>query len=229
MELTATDTGGNTVVLLDGGTVGNTIGFNGSSLAAGGAPLALASGSVQGAIDARDGGIQTLRNSLNALAYQVVTSVNAAYNPTGTTGNFFAPGGTTASTIALDPTLTSRTLKAGSSGNAGDNTTALAVASIANQAFSTSKGDAVDGTVTQFYANTVSAFGQTISNLNTKLENQTAVQNLVTSQQQSVSGVNLDEETTNLMMFQKAYQASSHFITIVDSLLTTLVQLGAGT
>jgi flagellar hook-associated protein 1 FlgK len=229
MELTASDTGGNTVALLDGGTVSNTVAFNGSSLSAGGAALALTSGSVQGNINARDGGIQTLRNSLNALAYQVVTSVNAAYNPTGTTGNFFAAGGTTAATIALDPALTSRTLKAGSSGNAGDNTTALAVASIANQTFSTSKGDAVDGTVTQFYANTVSAFGQTISNLNTKLENQTAVQTLVTSQQQSVSGVNLDEETTNLMMFQKAYQASSHFITIVDSLLSTLVQLGAGT
>jgi flagellar hook-associated protein 1 FlgK len=229
MELTATDTAGNTVELVDGGTVNNTVGFNGSSLSAGGAALALTSGSVQGDINARDGGIQTLRNNLNALAYQVVTSVNAAYNPTGTAGNFFAAGGTTAATIALDPAITPGTLKAGSSGNAGDNTIALAVANVANQTFSTSKGDAVDGTLTQFYANTVSAFGQTIANVNNQLDNQTAVQTLVTSQQQSVSGVNLDEETTNLMMFQKAYQASSHFITIVDGLLDTLTQLGAGT
>jgi flagellar hook-associated protein 1 FlgK len=229
MQLTTTDTNGNAVVLVDGGTVNNTVAFNGSSLTAGGATLALSSGSVQGAINARDGGIQTLRNNLDALASQVVTSVNAAYNPTGTTGNLFAASGTTAATIALDPSLTSSNLKAGSSANAGDNTIALAVASLANQTFSTNNGDAIDGTMTQFYANTVTAFGQTISDVNNQLANQTAVQALVTSQQQSVSGVNLDEETTNLMMYQKAYQASSHFLTIIDGLLDTLTQLGAGT
>jgi flagellar hook-associated protein 1 FlgK len=229
MELSTTDANGSPVTLVDGGTVSNTVGFNGTSLTAGGATLALTSGSVQGAINARDGGIQALRDGLNALASQVVTSVNAAYNPTGATGNFFAAGGTTAATIALDPSITSATLTAGTSGNAGDNTTALAVASLANQTFSTGNGDAIDGTMTQFYANTVSAFGRTLSNLNNQVENQTAVRTLVTSQQQSVSGVNLDEETTNLMMYQKAYQASSHFLTIVDGLLDTLVQLGAGT
>ncbi len=227
LELSTTDANGSPVVLVDGGTVNNTVAFNGTSLTtAGGDTLALTSGSVQGAIDARDGGIQTLRDSLNALASQVVTSVNGAYNPTGTTDNFFAAGGTTAATIALDPTLNSSSLIAGSSGNAGDNTIALAVANLANQTFSTGSGDAIDGTMTQFYANTISAFGQTIANVNNQVENQTAVQTLVTSQQQSVSGVNLDEETTNLMMYQKAYQASSQFINIVDGLLDNLIQMG---
>jgi flagellar hook-associated protein 1 FlgK len=230
MTLSTTDASGNPVALVDGGTVSNTVAFSGTSLTAGGTTLALTSGSVQGDINARDGGIQTLRNNLNALAKQVVTSVNAAYNPTSAAGgNFFAASGVTAGTIALDPSLTSSTVKAGASGNAGDNTTALAVANLANQSFSTSSGDAIDGTMTQFYAKTVSAFGQTISNVNSQLENQTAVQALVKSQQQSVSGVNIDEETTNLMMYQKAFQASSNFITIIDGLLATLVQLGAGT
>jgi flagellar hook-associated protein 1 FlgK len=228
LQISTTDANGNSVALVDGGTVSNTVAFNGTSLTAGGATLALTSGFVQGAINARDGGIQTLRNNLNALAKQVVTSVNAAYNPTGTTGNFFAAGGTTAATIALDPTLTSSTLKAGASGNAGDNTIALAVAALSNKAFSTGNGDSIDGTMTQFYANTVSAFGQTISDLNNQVENQTAVQTLVTSQQQSVSGVNIDEETTNLMMYQKAFQASSQFINVIDGLLSNLVQLGSG-
>jgi flagellar hook-associated protein 1 FlgK len=81
--------------------------------------------------------------------------------------------------------------------------------------------------MTQFYANTVSAFGQTLSDLNNQVQNQTAVQTLVTSQRQSVSGVNLDEETTNLMMYQKAFQASSQFISVIDGLLSNLVQLGS--
>jgi flagellar hook-associated protein 1 FlgK len=227
LQISATDANGNAVPLVDGGTVSNTVAFNGTALTAGGTALSLTGGSVQGAINARDGGIQTLRNGLDALAKQVVTSVNAAYNPTGTTGNFFAAAGTTAATIALDPSLTSSTLTAGPSGNAGDNTTAVAVANLANQSFSTSSGDFIDGTMTQSYANTVSAFGQTISDLNNQVENQTAVQTLVTSQQQSVSGVNLDEETTNLMMYQKAYQASSQFINIIDGLLNNLIQIGS--
>jgi len=228
VRITATDAGGNEVSLVDGATVTNAVAFNGTSLTAGGAALALTGGSVKGALDARDGAIQTFRDNLDALANQLVTSVNAAYNPSGAAGNFFDAGGTTAATIALDPALTSSTLTTGASANAGDNTIALAVASLAHQTFSTASGDAIDGTLTQFYAGTVSGFGQTLSNLNNQVDNQTAVQNLVASQRSSVSGVNLDEETANLMKYQRAYQASSHFISIVDNLLATLVQLGSG-
>ena len=36
----------------------------------------------------------------------------------------------------------------------------------------------------------------------------------------------MNEETTNLMKYQRAFQASSRFVNIVDNLLGTLVQLG---
>jgi flagellar hook-associated protein 1 FlgK len=224
MALTTTDANGNTVALVDGATVSNTVGFNGTALTAGGASLALTSGSVQGALNA-SGVIQTLRDGLDALSKQVVTSVNAAFNPTGATGNFFAATGITAATIAVDPTLTSSSLVAASTADAG--AAAANVAKLANYSFSTGSGDSIDGTMTQFYANTVSAFGQTLSDLNNQVENQTAVQTMVTSQRQSVSGVNLDEETTNLMMYQKAYQASAQYLNIIDGLLSNLVQLGS--
>lgn len=228
IKLTTTDASGNAVLLVDGSTVSNTVAFDGTNLTAGTVTLSPGSGAIQGAMDARDGAIQTLRNNLDALAKQLVSSVNAAYNPTGATGNFFAASGTTAGTIALDPSVTSSNLKASDGGNAGDNTVALAIAGLASRSFSTSAGDAIDGTMTQFFSGTVSAFGQTVANLNNSIENQTAVQNLVQSQRSSVSGVNLDEEATNLMMYQKAYQASSRFISIVDSLLQSLISMGAG-
>jgi flagellar hook-associated protein 1 FlgK len=229
LQLTATDASGNPVVLVDGGTVSNTVAFDGTNLTAGGDTLAPASGSIAGALTASNGAIQTLRSSLDALAQQLVTSVNAAYNPSGTTGNFFDASGTTAGTIALDPSLSATDLTTGASGNPGDNTIALAVANLANQNFSTSAGDAIDGTMTQFYSGTVSAFGQTLSNLNNSVENQTAVQTLVQSQQSSVSGVNIDEETTNLMMYQKAYEASSQFISVINNILETLVSIPTST
>jgi len=37
------------------------------------------------------------------------------------------------------------------------------------------------------------------------------------------SGVNLDEEMTNMLQYQRAYQASARVITTVDSMLDTLI------
>ena len=226
LQITSTDVNGNSVVLVDGANVVNTVAFDGTNLTAGGFALSLASGSIKGALDARDGTIQSFRASLNALSRQVVTAVNTAYNPAGATGNFFAAAGTTAGTIALDPALTSRNLQAGAGVFAGDNTVALAVAGLASKTFSTAAGDTIDGSLTQFLSGAVSAFGQAQANVNSRVENQTSVENLVRSQRDSVSGVDLNEETTNLMKYQRAFQASSRFVNIVDNLLGTLVQLG---
>jgi flagellar hook-associated protein 1 FlgK len=44
------------------------------------------------------------------------------------------------------------------------------------------------------------------------------------SAQQSVSGVNLDEEAANLLRFQQAYQAAAQVIKVADTLFQTLIQ-----
>ncbi|MGZ4613814.1 MAG: flagellar basal body rod C-terminal domain-containing protein, partial [Kineosporiaceae bacterium] len=40
---------------------------------------------------------------------------------------------------------------------------------------------------------------------------------------QTDSGVNLDEEMTNLLQYQRSYQASARVVTTVDSILDTLI------
>jgi len=45
------------------------------------------------------------------------------------------------------------------------------------------------------------------------------------TQQQAISGVNADEETIDMLQFQRAFQASARFITVVDELLDTLINL----
>jgi flagellar hook-associated protein 1 FlgK len=40
---------------------------------------------------------------------------------------------------------------------------------------------------------------------------------------ESSAGVNLDEEMTNMLLFQRAYQASARVITTVDEMLDTLI------
>jgi flagellar hook-associated protein 1 FlgK len=42
---------------------------------------------------------------------------------------------------------------------------------------------------------------------------------MLSTQRGSVSGVNVDEEMTNLLTFQRAYQASAQVVTTVNTLL----------
>ena len=80
-------------------------------------------------------------------------------------------------------------------------------------------------TFTGSYANTIANFGQALSNVNDQVANQGSVATMLQAQRSSVSGVNLDEEMTNLMQYQKAYQASAELITTVNQMLETVVSM----
>jgi flagellar hook-associated protein 1 FlgK len=220
--VTAAASGGGSVTLVSQGQVSNSLSYASGTVSAGSTALSLSSGSIQGAVTASTTGVQTLIDNLNALASQIVTSVNAAYNPTNATGgNFFDSSGTTAATIALDSHVSSATVQAGTS--PGDNSLALAVAAVANQQFSTAGGDDIDGTLDQAYGNAVGQIGQALDTANNNVTDQTNVQTIVQNQRASVSGVSLDEEMSNLMTYQQAYQASTELFQVVDSMLNTLV------
>jgi flagellar hook-associated protein 1 FlgK len=221
--VTAAAAGGGTVALVADASVSNPLSYSGGTLSAGSTALDPSSGSLAGAITAGTGAVQTLRTSLDALASQIVTSVNAAYNPNGTPGgNFFSASGTTAGTISLDSGLTSASLQSGT-GSAGDNSLATAVANVANQQFSTSAGDPIDGTIDGFYSGAVSAIGQAVDTANTQVTDQTNVQTIVDNQRSSYSGVSLNDEMSKLMTYQTAYQASSELFATINNMLSAII------
>jgi len=225
IEVYTKDGVGGDIQLVNRAVVYGTVAFSGSTLTAGATPtaVALTGGSIMGARDVRDVAVQDLRNQIDALANQFVTSVNAAYNPTNSTGNFFLASGTTAGSMAVDPGVTAVTLKASDGGAAGDNTIALAVAALASRSFSVSGGDAIDGTFTQYFAKSVTSLGQGLSGINSRLEDQQNVEAMVRSQRDAISGVSMDEEMADLLKYQRSYQASSRVITVIDDLLDTLI------
>jgi flagellar hook-associated protein 1 FlgK len=230
IQVYAFDSTGTKVVLVDGKNVTGPVTFDGTNLQAGATPttLALSGGSIKGALDTRDGAVQTLRDNIDKLAAQLVTSVNSAYNPTGATGNFFDPAGTMAASIQLAGGLTATNLKASDGGAAGDNTVALAVANLASQTFSVAGGDLIDGTLSQHYSSGVTDLGQTLAGVDSRLTDETNIEKLVRAQRDAVSGVSLDEETADLMKYQRAFQASSRVIQTIDSMLDTVInKLGA--
>jgi flagellar hook-associated protein 1 FlgK len=54
---------------------------------------------------------------------------------------------------------------------------------------------------------------------------QDAMVSSVQQQQQSISGVNYDQEVTDMMNYQQAYNASAKVLTTMDTLLNTLINL----
>ncbi len=79
------------------------------------------------------------------------------------------------------------------------------------------------GAVDQSYAAFISGVGSDVqSNQATQTTTQ-AVLDSIDNQRKSVSGVSLDEEMTNLIAFQRAYQASARVMTTLDSMLDTLI------
>ncbi|MGB9245012.1 MAG: flagellar basal body rod C-terminal domain-containing protein, partial [Candidatus Acidiferrales bacterium] len=60
---------------------------------------------------------------------------------------------------------------------------------------------------------------------------QTTSQSLLTAignQRQSVSGVSLDEEMTNLIQYQQAYQASARVMSTINDTFTALLGMVSG-
>lgn len=104
----------------------------------------------------------------------------------------------------------------------GNNTNMTMVSSSRSTSFN-SLGNT---TVEKFLANTVGNVGTQVENINTNLENQTLVLGEVTTSLQSKVGVNLDEELTDLIKYQRAYQASARIFSVCSDLLGELVNLG---
>jgi len=222
IQITAYDAASNPVTLVSKTSVeGGGIAFNGTNFT-GGSPtttLGLTGGSLQGDLTASTGAIQTLRDNLATTASQLTTSVNTAYNPTGTGNNFFQSTPASGSLLTLDPSLTASNVKSTNTANGGANEIALAVAQVQNQNFSTSNGDLINGTIGGYYSQGVTGIGESIDGVQSQLTDQTAVQNMVQQQQSSVSGVNQDEELTNLMTYQSAFQAQARVMTTLDDCL----------
>jgi flagellar hook-associated protein 1 len=101
----------------------------------------------------------------------------------------------------------------------GDGTNALAMANLATTKTMNNGTD----TLSSSYSNFINNIGNVTDQLQTQSTSQTAVLNQVTSQQQSVSGVNLNEEASNLIEYQQLYQANSKVIQTAQTLFQTLI------
>ncbi|WP_329742659.1 flagellar hook-associated protein FlgK [Dyella sp. A6] len=100
-----------------------------------------------------------------------------------------------------------------------DNSNALSMAAMSGTGvLNSGKTSIVDA-----YANLTTQIGDAGSQASSDLTVQTALNNQAVSAQQSVSGVNLDQEASNMVQYQQAYQAAAHIISTAQTLFSSLL------
>jgi len=184
-------------------------------------------GQLGGTLEIRDQTIPSLQTQLDSLAGGMVVALNNAhqqgfdlYGNAG--GDLFEPitGAGAASAIAVaftDP----RMLAASSDGSSGSNGNLARLSAVANQSVSNGL------TPSDGYGNLVFQVGMAISNGNAQISASDAMLQQLQQQRESISGVSLDEEASNLLLYQRAYQAAARAISTVDQMLETAINMGA--
>ena len=82
-----------------------------------------------------------------------------------------------------------------------------------------------NATLSQAYASIVSTVGNKTSSLETASTTQESVVNQLTDRQQSVSGVNLDEEYANLTKYQQYYMANAQVLQTASAIFDALMSI----
>ena len=83
------------------------------------------------------------------------------------------------------------------------------------------------GSVTGQYGNLVFSIGSDVSNADSSLRQHEAIEHQLENRRGAISGVSIDEETVQMLGFQRAYEASARMVRTVDELLQTLLGMGA--
>jgi flagellar hook-associated protein 1 len=187
----------------------------------------LTSGDLGGSIQTRDQTISGLLTSLDTLANQFGTAFNAAqakgFDQNGKAGgNFFTVPSTIAGSAAsIRMAITNPTaIAASSDGGAGSNGNLANLSAVQTAALPAGQtpGDA--------YAGLVFQVGTLTSNATAESTATTASLLQLNDQLSSVSGVSIDEESTNLITFQTAYEAAARVVTTIQAMFAVTVSMG---
>ncbi len=150
------------------------------------------------------GALSNYQTALDNVAGALAGTVNALHTSTP----FFS--GATAATLKV--AVTAAQVQTSSTEAKGGNDVAQAIAAL--------RGGAGE----ESYAALVEQVGTGVQSAKDEQANLQTTVTAIGNQRQSVSGVSLDEEMTNLISFQRGYQASARTLNAMDSMLETLIE-----
>ncbi|MDS1029507.1 flagellar hook-associated protein FlgK [Bacillota bacterium LX-D] len=212
--------------------------------------LAVTNGQLQGISDNRNA-VRGYEDNLDKIAKALAEEINeiqtSGYDLNGENGVKFFIGDTedgiiTAANIKVNTKITSDLIEGGNivkgitriaaakklndNGTvlAGDGSNALEIYNLSTKIFTQAENSDLAGTsITNYYKDFVAAIGVRTNTAVNNETNQQVLTNQLSSRKESYSGVSTDEEVTNLIQYQKAYQACAKVINVIDEMLETVV------
>ncbi len=178
-------------------------------------------GAIGALIELRTDTLPGLRAGLDVLARDLITQVNALHRAGPSGSDLFT--GSSAGDIAVAPTILEdpTALNTATTGISGENDIALAIAGL-------QQARVIDGltqTPGEYWSAFVSRVGTQSSEATFQQENAQLMSTAVDTRRESVKGVSLDEEMTDLVTTQYAYLAASRVFDTASQMLQTLLTM----
>jgi flagellar hook-associated protein 1 FlgK len=187
----------------------------------------LTGGDLGGNIQMRDQVLAGLQTQLDTLANQFGTAMNTAqasgFDQNGNPGKnlFNVPTTIAGSAAAISMATTNPALIAASSdGTSGSSGNLANLAAVQNNVLPAGQSP------TDAYAGLVYSVGNLASNANAQTSATASSLLQLTNQNNSVSGVSIDEESTNLLNYQQAYSAAARVVTTIQQLFAVVLAMG---
>jgi flagellar hook-associated protein 1 FlgK len=191
--------------------------------------VAVTGGQDGGLLQAINVDLPGYRNALNAVAtsfrdavnqqHEQGVDLNSAPSATASGSDLIYPAGAgtvDAALLSVNPNLTPAQVAAAAvNGGRLDGTNALKIAELANLP----NGPDVA------YRQLVDKLGSDSQRASTQVSIQDSITKQTDAAVQSVSGVNLDEEMTNMMLYQHGYEAAARFLNVVGQTMDSLLNI----
>jgi flagellar hook-associated protein 1 len=194
---------------------------------AGGIYLNQPGGKIESLLDTKTRILPETLNKVHQLTATLIKRVNTihsqAFDLNGQSNRAFFTGTNpgdigVANTIQADPSLLA--LAADASFPPGDGSQARAIYQLRFQA------NVGGENLEDYYRSLVTGMGNTIAQARDRGATLEQVKASLENQRQSVSGVNLDEELSNMLQFQRSFSAAARVMTTMDQMLEQIVNLG---
>mgnify|MGYP001422674718 CR=1 FL=1 len=160
-----------------------------------------------------------LRNQISGYSFGFSNDTSHLLAAVGM-GTFFT--GDNARNFALNDLISQNAglVATGNTTRAGNNQVALQLAGIRDKTVF----DGTPSTLSTYLTSLLSDLGTQTAGARELHENQSVLTDNLDNRRQQISGVNIDEEATELIRFQRAFQGAARFIRVIDELLATLIQ-----
>lgn len=190
--------------------------------------VAPSTGQLGATVALRDTIIPGYLSQVDALATTITDEVNTqhklGFDLAGNAGiDFFDAAATGAATFGLNPAI-NNTSQIAASGNAlllGDNSNALKLAQLQGQKLMSGN----TATFSSYFDTLVSKIGLDVQSSKNIVSQDEAFTKQLTMLRESNSGVSLDEELTNLVKYQRSYQASAKLINTATEMMDMVIGL----